>query len=194
MPTAKPEPRRADAERNVAAIIDAATELLADRPNVSMAEVARAAGVVRATLYTHFPSRRELVEAAIDRAVRQATATMDEAAVDDGPAGAALERMIDASWSVLDRHRALAEAAVETVGHTELQRRHGPLLDRVRDLIERGQRDGSFRDDMEPGWLVAIVFGLIHTARDEANAGRLAPDNASAVLKSTIGSALHSKP
>jgi len=194
MPPTRTEPRRADAERNVEAILDAATELLADRPSASMADVAKAAGVVRATLYGHFPSRRELVQAAVDRAVAQATELMEEARIDDGPAGDALGRMIDASWLVLERHRALADTALDTIGHSELQARHWPLMDRVRELIERGQAEGAFRDDLPAGWLVATVFGLIHTARDEANAGRLDPENASAVLQATIAAALHSKP
>jgi TetR/AcrR family transcriptional repressor of mexCD-oprJ operon len=101
--------------------------------------------------------------------------------------------MVDAAWSVLDRYRSLAEAAVETIGAAELQNRHWPLMDRVRALIERGQAEGAFRDDLPADWLVATIFGLIHTARDEANAGRLAPENASTVLKATIASALHSK-
>ena len=193
MATAKNEQRRADAERNVEAILEAATDLLGDRPAVSMAEVARAAGVVRATLYAHFPSRRELVEAVIDRAVAESTARMDEARVDEGPAPQALERMIAASWSVLDRYRSLADAAVEVIGTEDLNARHWPLMDRVQKLLERGQAEGAFRDDLPADWLVATVFGLIHTARDEANAGRLDPENASAVLQATIGAALHSK-
>jgi AcrR family transcriptional regulator len=194
MPPPRTEHRRADAERNVEAILGAATELLADRPGASMADVAKAAGVVRATLYGHFPSRRELVQAAVDRAVTDATALMDEARIDEGPADEALGRMIEASWTVLERHRALAETAIDTIGHSELQARHWPLMDRVQKLIERGQADGAFRDDLPAGWLVATVFGLIHAARDEANAGRLDPGNASAVLQATIASALHSKP
>ena len=193
MPSTKTESRRADAERNVEAILEAAAELLADRPNVSMADVARAAGLVRATLYAHFPSRRDLIEAVVDHAVAESTARMDDARIDEGPAEEALGRMIDASWAVLNRHRALAETALETIGHAELQGRHWPLLDRVQALIERGQAEGAFRDDLPANWLVATIFGLIHTARDEANAGRLAPEDASTVLKATIGAALHSK-
>ncbi len=41
--------RRADAERSVARILDAAVDALASDPEVSMAEIARRAGVVRAT-------------------------------------------------------------------------------------------------------------------------------------------------
>ena len=194
MASTRTESRRADAERNLESILEAATVLLADRPNVSMAEVARAAGVVRATLYAHFPSRRDLVEAVVDRAVAETDARMDELGIDEGPAATALERMIDASWSVLDRHRALAETARETIGHAELQDRHWPLLDRVQALIERGQAEGAFRDDLPAEWLVAMVFGLIHTARDEVNAGRLDAGAATVTLQRTIGAALHSTP
>jgi len=56
--------KRADAERNREKILAAAREAFADpRAEVSMAEVARRAGVGMATLYRNFPGRRELLEA-----------------------------------------------------------------------------------------------------------------------------------
>ena len=56
--------RRADAERNRGKILAAARSAFADPDaEVSMAEVARRAGVGMATLYRNFPGRRELVEA-----------------------------------------------------------------------------------------------------------------------------------
>jgi AcrR family transcriptional regulator len=57
-------PRRADAERNRAKILTAARTAFADPDaEVSMAEIARRAGVGMATLYRNFPGRRELLEA-----------------------------------------------------------------------------------------------------------------------------------
>lgn len=50
--------RRADAERNVARILDAAIDALAGDPEASMAEIARRAGVVRATVYVAHPDTR----------------------------------------------------------------------------------------------------------------------------------------
>jgi AcrR family transcriptional regulator len=63
------ERRRADAERNIAAILDAAVELLGERPDSSMAEIAAAAGVARQTVYAHYDSREALLAAVAERAM-----------------------------------------------------------------------------------------------------------------------------
>jgi AcrR family transcriptional regulator len=55
--------RRADARRNEAAIAEAAMRVLAQQPQASMAEIAEASGLGRATLYRHFRNRSELVHA-----------------------------------------------------------------------------------------------------------------------------------
>jgi TetR/AcrR family transcriptional repressor of mexCD-oprJ operon len=46
----KATPRRADARKNIAAILEAATACLAKDPDVSINEIAKAAGVGRVTL------------------------------------------------------------------------------------------------------------------------------------------------
>jgi AcrR family transcriptional regulator len=74
--------KRVDAERNRAKVLTAARSAFANpHADVSMAEVARRAGVGMATLYRNFPSRRELLEALyIDEvnAVCHAADTADE--------------------------------------------------------------------------------------------------------------------
>ena len=71
--------RRSDADRSVTAILDAALEALASDSDASMAEIARRAGVVRATIYVHFPTREALIDAVTDRAIVEATAEIDAA-------------------------------------------------------------------------------------------------------------------
>src|ERR1700751_2992167 len=56
--------RRADAEQNLIRIIEAAVELLDRQPVASIEQIAAAAGVGGATVYRHFATRTELVEAA----------------------------------------------------------------------------------------------------------------------------------
>ena len=81
-------PRRSDAERNRERILTAARAVLADRTgDVSMAEVARRAGVGMATLYRNYPGRRELLEGLYAHEVDDLCRSADQAS---GPAGAAL--------------------------------------------------------------------------------------------------------
>lgn len=63
---------RADAARNRAAILEAATSLMADDPDeVSMQAVARRAGVGVGTLYRRFGDRQGLLLAVLDEGERQ---------------------------------------------------------------------------------------------------------------------------
>ncbi|MGW3867651.1 TetR/AcrR family transcriptional regulator, partial [Streptomyces sp. NPDC005047] len=55
--TASPGARRADAQHNVAKILDAAIDCLSRSSDASVVQIAQAAGVGRVTLYGHFPSR-----------------------------------------------------------------------------------------------------------------------------------------
>ena len=63
--------RRADAERSIARILDAAVDALGEDQEASMAEIARRAGVVRATIYVHFPTREALLDAVTERALAE---------------------------------------------------------------------------------------------------------------------------
>src|SRR5919206_4470607 len=90
--------RRADAERNIQAIIDAALEALADDPDASMAAIARRAGVVRATVYVHFPTREALLDAVMEDAVGQVAEATRAAEPTQGEPEEALERVLRATW------------------------------------------------------------------------------------------------
>ncbi len=102
-----PRRRRADAERSVASILDAALDALASDPDTSMAEIARRAGVVRATIYVHFPTRESLLDAVMEHAVAQVAEATRGAEPQRGEPREALERVLRATWRELDRFHAL---------------------------------------------------------------------------------------
>src|SRR4051794_37229473 len=97
------KPRRADAERNIASIVDAALEALSSDPDVSMAEIARRAGVVRATVYMHFPTRESLLDAVMEHATGLVADAIRGAEPDRGEPREALERVLLATWKQLGR-------------------------------------------------------------------------------------------
>ncbi|MEU7741139.1 TetR/AcrR family transcriptional regulator [Nonomuraea sp. NPDC049158] len=182
--------RRADAERNIAAILQAGTRLLSADPTASVADIAKAAGVGRVTLYGHFPSREALVDAVLDHAVGVAEAVLADDSIDTAPAPEAMANLLRSSWEILDRHRRLFLAADRTLATEQIRKHHDRPLQRVERLIARGQRAGDFRTDLPLAWLVTTFFSIIHSAAQEREAGRLAAEEVEPVLVKTMLSLL----
>jgi AcrR family transcriptional regulator len=177
--------RRADAQRNRAAIIDAALICLAANPRASMTEIAQAAGVGRVTLYGHFSSRRELIDAAAAQTMSRADAQL--APLDlDGDAREALELLVTSCWRSIHNFRGLLGAAEEELGADRIRQHHDELMLRVRRLIERGQAEARFRSDQPAEWLVACFFAILHGAATEIREGRLSETVAEKVIPQTI--------
>jgi AcrR family transcriptional regulator len=183
--SARTKPRRADAERSVARIHEAAIEALASDPEASMAEIARRAGVVRATVYVHFPTREVLLAAITERAIDEVTREITAAEPDRGEPADALRRVVSAAWRSLGRFHSLVEINTR-LGDAELRHRHASPRAVLEPLIERGQRDGAFRPDVPAAWHLTMILALIHAASGELRAERLSPDQVEAALLDTV--------
>ena len=175
---------RADAARNRDAILDAALELFAHDARASLADVARRAGVGRVTLYGHFASREELLDALTGRTLERAEAELAQVDL-SGDALDALERLVHGSWQIVERFHTLL--GVEPGMHAEqLRGHHAEPLARVESLIRRGQAEGSIRSDLPATWLTSCFHVVLHAAASEVRAGRLGDDQATAVVASTV--------
>jgi TetR/AcrR family transcriptional repressor of mexCD-oprJ operon len=172
--------RRATAERNIEAILDAVERLLERGSPASIVAVANEAGVSRVTVYAHFATREQLLEAVVERTVKRTSKALDEVEPEEGAPLEALARVIDVGWRDLDRNNAIAQAASEQLTAEAHKRTHQAAHRRLRKLIDRGRRSGDFRTDVPAEWLVTAFHALIHAAGDDVRAGRI---RASAALK-----------
>lgn len=180
--------RRADARRNIAAILDAAQACLSDNPDASIGEIAKAAGVGRVTLYGHFGSRAELVDATFARVLADADQALDAVDLGGDPRDA-LARLIGSSWRVVNRSRALLVAAQRALPGERIRELHDRPMRRVHDLLERGRAEGAFRADLPGTWMVATFYSVMHAAAGEITAGRLDGQDAGELLATTLLSA-----
>jgi TetR/AcrR family transcriptional regulator, mexCD-oprJ operon repressor len=163
---------RADAARNLHRIVEVAARVFADDPGAGMADVATAAGVGRATVYRHFPTREALVEAIREQAVEDAEQALAACRLDEGSATEALRRLCAAWLEVAERY-----SLTEPHRAPRRQVLSEPLI----ALLERGQAAGEFSRDLPSQWM-ARVFGtlLLAGARD----GTQPPDT---VFRTLIG-------
>jgi AcrR family transcriptional regulator len=178
--------RRADAERNIEAIITATLDLLRGGELPTMTEVAAAAGVGRVTLYSHFASREALLDAVIQRAIADTDHALAGLGLDDDPPDVALTRLVERTWRILDRYRGVRAAALVKLDPAALRDHHDPIVHHVERIIVRGRRSGVFRVDLAVQWLVAMFYATVHAAADEVSAGRLDPSRAAQVLVATL--------
>jgi AcrR family transcriptional regulator len=183
--------RRADADRSVEAILAAALEALASDPDASMAEIARRAGVVRATIYAHFPTRESLLDAVMEDAVAQVAEATRAAEPTLGEPREALERVLRASWRMLSNFHALLAINTARLSAKELHRRHLPVMDLFVPLIERGRGSGVFRSDVPVSWHLAVIRSLVHAASLELQSGRLSEAHVEQTVVTTVLAAMN---
>jgi len=176
---------RADARRNVAAILAAATDCLAKNPDTSVAEIAAAAGVGRMTLYGHFKTRTDLLDAVLTRVVAEAHETLGAVDVAGDPRDA-VARLVAASWLIVDRLRNILTAAQRELPAERIREAHDLVLGRVQSLIERGRATDAFRTDLPVSWLVSLAMNVMHAAATEVSAGRLTSGQAPTVVAGTL--------
>lgn len=126
MPQPKTTPKSLRTRRR---ILDAAMRLFAERGYhaSSNADVAEAAGLTRGAMLYHFPTREDLVEAAIDHIQERRTEAFETAARDQGH-GDVADQAIDAYWELLRQAPFKAFAELEAVARTDpdLARRIAP--------------------------------------------------------------------
>ncbi|ADB30642.1 transcriptional regulator, TetR family [Kribbella flavida DSM 17836] len=185
--------KRADAQRSIAAILDAALACLGRNPEASVSEIAKAAGVGRVTVYGHFPSRAELVDAAFARAIEEGHAALDGVDLSGDPREA-LARLIASSWQLVDRSRSLLLAAQSVLPPGRIRALHAGPMERVEHLVERGRAEGVFRSDLPVSWLVGTMHSVMHNAADEIHAGRVQPEQAAGLITATVLSAFAAPP
>lgn len=188
---ASAHPRRADAERSIAAILAAATVCFGRNPHASMTEIAAEAGVGRVTLYGHFSSREELLGRLMESALTEVVTVLHTTDLDRRPADEALRTFIRSSWQLLDRNLRMLHAARQALPPEAVHDHHVEILSTMERLVTRGQHEGVFRDDLPSHWLVSSIYALVQAAGDQVEAGRFTSEEALGALDATLAAALH---
>lgn len=157
------------------AILDAAADLLAQGGEPpSLTDVAGAAGVARATLYRHFPTRERLLQA-LSAAARDAIAArLAEADLDAVPVSEAIARVARVIASGGSKYAAVAGRFGTPDNAGDAEQQIGTMIE---SLLRRGIDDGTLRRDLPVDELAVTLGSLLRAA------ARLTADHQAGVEK-----------
>jgi AcrR family transcriptional regulator len=171
-------------------VLRSAAALLTRKSTATMDEVARSAGISRATLHRQFAGRDALVRALEALGIAECEAALDAARLDDGSASDAVRRLVRELEPVagllafLYSENQLFEGEQQNAGWTRID-------DRVAVLFRRGQSAGEFRIDLSAAWLTEALYGLLASGAWAVSEGRVAPrDFTHMIVELLLGGAL----
>jgi AcrR family transcriptional regulator len=150
---------RADAARNLTAVLRTGARLLADDPNTSISAIASAAGVDRTTVHRRFANREALLSAVFEAKLDSAQRVLDEARLMEAPVAVALHRYVEAivpvsrEWPVDTRRMMQEDPGART--------RREEQSKRLDDFLQRAADEGYLRADAPPAWVRTVLDDLV---------------------------------
>lgn len=153
---------RADAQRNLARVLDAAREVFAEQGiDAPVTEIADRAGVGVGTIFRRFPTKDDLLVAVVEQRTTQLIDAADTA-LESGDPGAALRHFLEKAAAM---H--ISDVAWCDAGDTDLFARDGirelidVLVGKMGELLARAQAAGQIRSDLRaldiPVLLMAVA-------------------------------------
>lgn len=170
-------PLRADARRNRERVLAAAAEVFAEQgADASVAEIARRAGVGAGTLFRHFPTKHDLLLAALEVSFDEVQAAIAQAmAIEDPWDG--LVHVLSACAEIQARDRGFLESiGPELFREPSLQRRNAERMEQLGAVVERARAAGRVRDDLTAEDVPFLLCAVGGATGKCGSGGALPPD------------------
>ncbi len=154
---------------NLDALLDVAVRVFLERgyDGSSLDQVARAAGITKASIYYHVRSKEELLLRGVSRAFDALYAVLGEPEAKNGPASDRLRYVIRRAAEVIIGNLPEAALLLRVRGNTQVERR---ILERRRELdhmvsevFVNAQNEGAIRADIDARLATRLVFGMLNS-------------------------------
>ena len=164
-PSAERKPR-ADAQRNRERILEVAKVAFTRfGANASLDDIAKESGVGPGTLYRHFPTRQELLQA-VYRSELEKLAAAGQEFVQTMPPMEALRAWLLLFVDGIAAKQLIAPAVNTLVGDPKkvFEASYAQVHEAIRALVKRAIRSGDVRKDLDPIDLLRALVGVANVA------------------------------
>ncbi|MGH3821924.1 MAG: TetR/AcrR family transcriptional regulator [Pseudonocardiaceae bacterium] len=168
------------------AVLETATRVLLADPAASLADVARAAGISRTSLYTLYPTRAALLVALAHEAMDLVDQAYAQAELDAGePVAVVLRRLVELVMPFGPRMEFLLRERSLDI-EPDVVARYQALDQPLIDLIMRAQVSGALNPALPAWWVAAALWGTVYSAWEAVADGRLARRDAPELVLTTV--------
>jgi AcrR family transcriptional regulator len=167
---------------DIDSVTDVAFGIFAERgfDAASMEDVARAAGITKASIYHHVPSKEALLARGLERALQALFGVLDETGAQCGTSWEVLVHIVRRVAEITMSMQAEVSVLFRVRGNSETERaameRRREFDRRVTELVREAQDDEFIRADIDSALIVRLAFGMSNSVVEWYRAdGRMSP-------------------
>lgn len=174
---------RADAQRNYASLLKTARAAVSELgSDIVLEDIARSAGVAIGTLYRHFPTRQDLLEAVFLDETNELRAQAEELANAPVPFDALMSWLrLQMDFAARGRSMGAAIMAAKQVPGTRIYAANKAMREAGNVLLLRAQAAGQIRTDVHLIDVMRLVYGIALVSEHASD-----PDGANRMLDLVI--------
>jgi len=170
------------------AILEAAFDILVENPGASLSDIAKRAGVGRATLHRYYTSRDELLSALTKAAIEEMDAAAEKACIDTPSCTEALRRTLYALVPLGDRYRFMVDQKFDAL--PDIAREFERQRQQTEELVEGAKKEGQFDAAVPTSWIVRAYDYLLYAAWESVKAQEVTPRQASDLAWKTLANGI----
>ncbi|MDO5052797.1 MAG: TetR/AcrR family transcriptional regulator [Pseudoclavibacter sp.] len=150
-------------------VIEAAVELFNRHgyDATSMGMLAERLGISKSAIYHHVPGKEQLLGIALDRALHELESILDRPEILARPEDERVELALRAMVGVLVDDLPHVTLLLRLRGNTPMERRalerRRAFDRRIAELIKAAAAEGRLRDDLDPGAVTRLLFGMVNS-------------------------------
>lgn len=151
-------------------IIDAARKLIIRKgsEHLTVRAMAKEVGLTEAAIYRHFKSKREILSFLMNHIMDTMLHDVERTTAENSPSLDTIDQVLKHHLSEIEQRRGMSFqiiAEIISLGDKKLNKdvyeKLNLYVDRLKNLLSEGARNGHIRDDIDLGASALLLFGMI---------------------------------
>lgn len=151
-------------KKSTRALLDASFSILLNDPHASLSEIASKAGVGRATLYRHYPTREDLIAAIAIESMHLIGAALQPISEQGLQGLVAVKAMVTALLPLAERFHFLQMIWTTVELDKQVWQLYEEQMNTIWYWISAGQKAGEINHQLSAEWIVSVFDAMLYSA------------------------------